>query len=94
MQKKATRHMLILMFIYLVAFSQRWDETISFLPKKCIITRLFLWYLFFENFQEYPSLKRFLGIQDKYAQENKVLVVIRWNDNSVVRIFSKREENC
>jgi hypothetical protein len=27
--------MLILMVIYLVAFSQRWDETISFFPKKC-----------------------------------------------------------
>jgi hypothetical protein len=52
MQKKASRHMLILMVIYLVVFSQRWDETISFFPKKCIITRLFLRYLFFENFHD------------------------------------------
>jgi hypothetical protein len=30
MQKKAIRHILISMDIYLVAYSQRWDQTISF----------------------------------------------------------------
>jgi hypothetical protein len=67
-----------------------WDETISLFPKKCIITRLFLWYLFFENVQDNYDKKKWFVPRLRFRNKEYL-----WNgfmNFSEILNFSSRDK--